>query len=188
MEIELKSAEISEIDAILTLHAKYQIDTINEEDKADGFVTTTFTKEQMVALITKEKGLFIAKKDGEIVAYVMAASWDFWSAWPMFAFMMEGLPDLEYQGETLTVENSYQYGPVCIDKSVRGSGVLEQIFAFAKQHMAKRFPFLVTFVNTVNERSYQAHKRKLGLDVVQQFDYNGKRYYEMVCRTRVVSR
>ncbi len=184
MNIELKIAEISEIDDILKLHSKYQIDSISEEDKADGFVTTAFTKEQLIALITQEQGLFIARQDGVIVAYVMSASWDFWSAWPMFAFMIEGLSELEFQGQTLTVENSYQYGPVCIDKSVRGRGVLEQIFAFAKQHMAQRFQFLVTFVNTMNERSYQAHQRKLGLHVVQQFEYNGKRYYEMVCHTR----
>jgi hypothetical protein len=107
---------------------RYQIDSIAEDDKADGFVTTPFTKEQMADLINKENGLFIAKKDGAVVAYVMAASWNFWSVWPMFAFMIKELPKLEYQGQTLSVDNSYQYGPICIDKSIRGTGVLENIF------------------------------------------------------------
>ena len=90
--MQLKNAELSEIDDVLKLHYKYQIDSIAEEDKADGFVTTPFIKEQMADLIEKENGLFIAKKDGVVVAYAMAASWNFWSVWPMFEFMIKNLP------------------------------------------------------------------------------------------------
>jgi len=70
---------------VLSLHARYQVDTINETDKKDGFITTAFTPEQLTALITKENGLFLALQDDRIVAYAMAASWGFWSQWPMFA-------------------------------------------------------------------------------------------------------
>lgn len=49
--------------------------------------------------------------------------------------------------------------------------------------MAKRFPILVTFVNKTNERSYAAHTRKLGLDVIQEFEFNNNIYYEMACLT-----
>ncbi|MET0026744.1 MAG: GNAT family acetyltransferase [Candidatus Thiodiazotropha sp.] len=182
--MQLKNAELSEIDDVLKLHYKYQIDSIAEEDKADGFVTTPFTKEQMEDLVNRENGLFIAKKDGIVVAYAMAASWDFWSVWPMFKFMIKNLSSIEYHGQILTIDNSYQYGPICIDKSVRGTGVLEKLFEFAKNKMAVRFPVLVTFVNKTNERSYQAHKRKLGLEVIQEFKFNGNYYYEMVCLTK----
>ena len=134
-------------------------------------------------MINKERGLFIAKKERDVVAYVMAASWGFWSVWPMFAFMIEGLPNLKYHGLSLSTENSYQYGPICIDKSVRGTGVLEQIFDFAKNEMSKRFPVLITFVNKTNGRSCEAHTRKLGLDVIQEFEFNNNPYYEMACLT-----
>jgi len=52
--MQYKKAELSDIDATLRLHAKYQIDGIKEEDKKDGFVTTPFTKEQLTDLINKE--------------------------------------------------------------------------------------------------------------------------------------
>ncbi len=187
MSIQLKNAELSEIDDVLALHYRYQVDSIAEEDKANGFVTTPFTKDQMEDLINKENGLFIAKKNGSIVAYVMAASWEFWSIWPMFAFMINDLPNLEYNGRILSVDNSYQYGPICIDKSVRGTGVLEKIFEFAKEKMSVRYPILVTFVNRANGRSYQAHTRKLGLDVIHEFEFNGNSYYELACQTRGTS-
>lgn len=179
----LKIAELCDIDAVLKLHAKYQVDTIEEEDKKDGFVTTAFTQEELIQLIEQEQGLFIAKEGNEVLAYVMAASWQFWSVWPMFAHMIEDLPNLEYLGQKLSVENSYQYGPICIDKSLRGTSILKEIFDFACSEMNKRYPILVTFVNKINPRSFEAHKRKLGLEVIQEFEYNGNEYYEMVYDT-----
>ncbi len=178
-----KVATLEDIEATLALHAKYQVDTIKEEDKKDGFVTTAFTKEQLTSLIREEQGLFIMIDKGKVLAYVMAASWQFWSRWPMFAHMIKELPKLAYLGETLSTENSYQYGPICIDKSLRGTEVLKNIFNFSRTHMAKRYPILVTFVNKINPRSFEAHKRKLGLDVIQEFEYNGNHYYEMVYDT-----
>lgn len=179
----LKVADLNDIDEVLELHYKYQVDSIKEEDKKDGFVTTAFTKEQLTNLIKKEQGLFIAKIDNKVVAYVMAASWQFWSVWPMFAHMIKNLPNLEYLNQKLSVDNSYQYGPICIDKSVRGKQVLERIFDFSRAHMAKRFPILVTFINKINPRSYEAHTRKLGLEVICEFEFNNNHYYELVYDT-----
>jgi Leu/Phe-tRNA-protein transferase len=181
--MQFKIAELSDIDATLKLHMKYQVDHIAEEDKADGFVTTAFTYEEMEKLITQEQGLFIAVNEEAVLGYVMAASWDFWSKWEMFRFMIADLPNLTYLDQQLSTENSYQYGPVCVDKSVRGSGILECLFDLAREEMAKRFPILVTFVNKKNPRSYQAHKRKLGLTVLKEFVYNNNEYYEFVYDT-----
>ncbi len=49
--------------------------------------------------------------------------------------------------------------------------------------MAKRYPILVTFVNKKNPRSYAAHTRKLGLQVLQEFAYNGNENWELACLT-----
>ncbi len=181
--MQLKIAEISDIDDILKLHYKYQIDSINESDKKDGFVTTPFTKEELSDLIIIEQGLFIAKTDKKVVAYVMSASWQFWSKWKMFKYMIEDLSNLKYLGEKLNTNNSYQYGPICIDKSSRGSGLLEKIFDFARENMSKKYHILVTFINKTNPRSYNAHINKLGLKVIQEFEYNNNNYYELVYDT-----
>lgn len=181
--MQLKVATLKDVDSILNLHNKYQVDSIQEQDKKDGFVTTPFTKEELADIINQENGIFIATLNNEVIAYIMSASWDYWAKWPMFAFMIKDLPKLKYLDNTLTINNSYQYGPVCVDKSVRGSGVLEQLFDFALDFMEKRYPILVTFVNKINTRSYEAHKRKLGLEIIQEFSYNGNEYYEFVYDT-----
>lgn len=182
-DIQLKNAELSEIDDILNLHNRYQINSITEEDKVDGFVTTAFTKEQLSNLIIKENGLFIAKKNEIVIAYIMAASWSFWSSSPVQAYMIKNLSNYDFNGMLLNTNNSYQYGPICIEKSHRGSGLLETIFYFALGSMSKRYPILVTFVNQTNPRSLCAHIEKLGLSELGKFNFNNNTYSWLCCST-----
>ena len=182
-KMEVRLAKVEDISQVLDLHFRYQIDSIADEDKEDGFITTAFTEEQMRELIEQESGLSVVCKEGRIVAYAMAASWQFWSRWPMFAHMIKDLPNLEYKGYALSTDNSYQYGPVCVDKSVRGQGVFELVFNFSLKCMSSRYPVLVTFINKINPRSYVAHTKKVALDVIQEFPFNDNQYYELACLT-----
>lgn len=174
-----RNATIRDIPGVSELQQKYHISTISEEDKKDGFVTTLFTEEQFKELIEKENGLAIACDGDKIAAYAMAASWQYWSAWPLFQYMIDDLPNIEYLGRVLSIENSYQYGPICIDKDYRGSEVLPNIFEFSRLQMSKRYPILITFINHINHRSYIAHTKKLGLDVIKNFEFNNNQYYEL---------
>ncbi|HSN65817.1 MAG TPA: GNAT family acetyltransferase, partial [Fusibacter sp.] len=112
-----RNATLADIPKISELQSIYHVSTISEEDKPNGFVTTLFSEQQFKEIIEKEQGLAIACDGDAVVAYVMAASWDYWSAWPLFQHMIQDLPNTEYLGQTLTLENSYQYGPICIHKA-----------------------------------------------------------------------
>ncbi|HPL98641.1 MAG TPA: GNAT family acetyltransferase [Bacillota bacterium] len=174
-----RNAVIKDIPAISELQKKYHIATISEEDKPDGFVTTLFTEEQFKELIEKENGIAVAYDGDKIAAYAMAASWEYWSKWPIFQYMIEDLPNIEYMGQILSVKNSYQYGPICIDKDYRGTEVLPKIFDFSRIQMKNRYPILITFINHINTRSYNAHTKKIGLDVIKSFVFNNNNYYEL---------
>ena len=43
--MNFKIANVQDIEKVLKLHFRYQVDSIKEEDKKDGFITTAFTKE-----------------------------------------------------------------------------------------------------------------------------------------------
>ncbi|NQT60980.1 MAG: GNAT family acetyltransferase [Bacteroidetes bacterium] len=178
-----KNAVLDDLDAVLELQSKYHINTIQEQDKSDGFVTTLFTGKQLQELIDKEKGLFLLIEGQSIIGYAMSGSWEYWKSWPMFQHMIGGLGNLEYLGQTLNTSNTYQYGPICIDKRYRGTGALEKLFDFARCKMALRFPILITFINKANPRSVAAHEKKLGLETIKEFDYNSNQYLEMAYDT-----
>lgn len=178
----ITQATVQDIPAVLALLKANHAD--NVADKSNGFVTTNITKEQMVALILNENGVTIAKDGDKIVAFALAASWKFWSVWPFFVNMIKELPKFSFEGESLSTENTYQYGPVCVDSAYRGSGVFEQVFAASLASMKDRYPLMATFINMVNPRSYAAHTRKAGMEEVGRFDYNQNHYYLMACRTK----
>lgn len=173
-----RNATLEDIPAVAELQKKYHVSTISDEDRPDGFVTTLFTKEQFKELIEKENGLAVACDGNKIVGYAMAASWEYWSAWPLFEYMIQHLPNNEYMGQILSTENSYQYGPICIDKAYRGTDVFPNLFEFSRKQMKDRYPILITFINQINPRSYRAHT-KIGLELIKNFEFNNNQYYEL---------
>ncbi len=182
--MEIMQAALEDLEGVLALHRKYHIDSIDINDKPNGFVTTNFTQEQLETLINVENGITIAKENGIVVGYAMAASWQFWSAWPLFAHMIQELPKNALGNQILTADNSYQYGPICIDSALRGKGVLEKIFSASLENMANRFPIMVTFINQINHRSYAAHTKKVPMTTVGTFQFNNNDYYMLACPTK----
>ena len=177
--LEYRNATVKDIPAVAELQQKYHVLTISEVDRPDGFVTTLFTEEQFTELIEKENGLAIACDGDKVVGYAMAASWEYWSAWPLFQHMIKDLPNTEYMGQVLTMENSYQYGPIAVHADYRNTDVFPNLFEFSKTQMSKRYPILITFINQANPRSYGAHVKKLGLDIIKSFQFNNNDYYEL---------
>jgi hypothetical protein len=181
--MEIRQATVEDVEGVVALLQANHADNLTEEEKKDGFVTTKMTNEQMEALIEQENGITIAVKDGKVVAFAMAGSWQFWSEWPLFQKMIELLPEFEYNGVVPDMENSYQYGPICVDRSVRGTGVFHDVFMESLRSMKDRYPMMITFINQVNPLSYAAHTRKVRMDEVGTFDFNGNHYWWMACPT-----
>ena len=112
-----------------------------------------------------------------VIGFAGAASWKFLMQWPVFQPMIDDLPNIKYQDKILSVDNSYQYGPVCIDKDYRGTEVLHNLFERSRLLMKDRYPILVTYVDQTNQRSFQAHSRKLELDIVKRFEFHGNQLF-----------
>ena len=179
----IQQATLEDVQGVLDLLKANHVSHVS--DKTDGFVTTNMTEKQLVTLITKENGVTIAKENEKILAFAMAASWEFWAEWPFFVYMIEQLPSFSFNGKTLTAKNSYQYGPVCLDKSVRGSGLFERVFYASLSSMKERYPIMATFINQINPRSYAAHTRKVSMTQVGKFQFNQNNYFLMACSTEL---
>lgn len=181
--MEIRLGTMADFEGIKALLKTYHVSSIAEEDKKDGFVTTNMTDEQLRRLIEEEGGVTVAVENDRVKAFAFAASWDFWKEWPFFAYMIDHLSEYEFEGSVLSTENSYQYGPICLDKSIRGTGVFEEVFYYSLASMKKRFPIMATFINQINGRSYAAHTKKVKTTEAGTFDYNNNHYYLMACST-----
>lgn len=182
--LTVNAAQHSDIEGVLALLKKYHANSISDEDRKDGFVTTNIDAVQLAELIEKENGLVVAKDGDQVVGFVIAGSWQFLQRWPMFEYMTGELHKYTPYGEQLDSNNSYQYGPICIDGAYRGNGLANQLFDCSAQIMAQRFAYLVTFINKINGRSYAAHTRKLQLDDSGSFGFNNNQYHLMTLDLR----
>jgi GNAT superfamily N-acetyltransferase len=70
-------------------------------------------------------------------------------------------------------DDAYIYGPVCVDRHTRGTGVLEALYAEVVRRLPGREAIL--FINSVNLRSLRAHV-KLGFKDVSSFRLEGQEY------------
>jgi len=180
MKTEYRLATIEDIPEILALHQKFHISTISEEDKEGGFITATFSSDDLVHLIEDFGCISLTIIENKVVGFVFAADWEYWKKLPIFAYMTEHLSENSINDIVITAENSYHHGPVCLDKEHRGQGHLSKMFEISKAEMARKYDILVTFVNVLNKPSYVAHKNKLGFDVSKIFKFGDQDYYEIV--------
>lgn len=174
--IQLEVAKLNNIDGILALQELYLVSNLSEEEKESGFVTTPFSIAQLTEIINQE-GLFVVKDNGKIIAYIFAGSWDFFSQWPIFNHMTAMFPDLRFLDFDITTTNSFQYGPICIDKKYRGKGLITVFFEFMRIHMLKKYPLSLTFINKTNIPSQKAHTEKLHWTIIADFQFNNNNYF-----------
>lgn len=172
----------NDISGIVALQKANLYDNLSPDERKQGFVTTPFSESQLLELMG-ERGVFVAEERGEIMGYAMAGTWRFFSRWPIFPFMVSRLGPLSISGESILPERSFQYGPVCIHSALRGSGLFPVLFEEMRKEFMSRFPIGITFINRLNERSYNAHTRKLGMTVIDVFEFSGRNYYMLAFDT-----
>jgi len=174
--IKIRIGNKEDFPGVLALQEKYLYRNLNEIERKSGFVTTPFTSEQIEEIL-EQNGLFVAENEaGTIISYAFAGSWNYFEQWDIFNVMVSRFPQLSFNGKEITTDNSFQYGPVSIDKEYRGSGVLNLIFEEMRLEFLKKYPLSITFINKVNVISLHAHTKKLGWEIMDEFQFNNNTY------------
>lgn len=167
---------MADIAGIQNLQERYLYQNLTEEQRKKGFITTAFTTSQLEEII-RQSGVFLAKNEQkEVIAYAFAGSWAYFQQWEIFNCMVARFPKLSFNGKEITIENSFQYGPVCIDERYRGKGLLNQLFEEMRVEFFKKYPLSITFINKINVISEQAHTRKLGWEIIDKFEFKNNVY------------
>lgn len=174
--LQTRPACAHDLAGILDLQHRNLYDHLSDSQRQQGFVTTAFTEAQLMNLLEQD-GIFVALNQDQVIGYALAGSWDFFSQWPIFPFMLARLPQLQFQGDPITAAQTFQYGPVCVDAAYRGRAVFPHLFECMRLNLCQRYPLGVTFINRLNTHSYHAHTKKLGMQVIDTFEFNERPYY-----------
>jgi ribosomal protein S18 acetylase RimI-like enzyme len=182
MNFKVEPATRDDFSAILALHAANHISNMSESEKKDGFLTLPIEISHLEQL-QSEGSLFVARgENGDLAGYVLSGTWDFYRQWPMFSIQTQRFP-VRFESGELNLENSFQYGPVCVSPNYRGMGVLNALFEAVRTHFSLRYKFGGTFISRLNHRSLEAHTRKLRFKIVDEWSVNNNNYVTLAFST-----
>lgn len=176
--LQFEVAHLKDIEGVLALQDLYLVSNLSEEEKEFGFVTTPFSVQQLTEVISREE-LFVVKDNDNIIAYLFSGSWQFFSQWPIFEYMTTLFPNLHFLDYKITMTNSFQYGPICIDKKYRGKGLIKPLFELMRINLMQKYSLALTFINKKNIPSTKAHTEKLNWTAIGDFQFNSNEYHIM---------
>ena len=158
---------------VLALQARYHVSSAAPQTMAQGFVTTTLQTETLERM-HDARALWIARDDnGQLAAYACAVEWEFYAGSGFVERVFSHLP-LPFGGadaRLVSADNSFLYGPTCIDTAFRGRGLLPAIVEAIGARYAPTREFGVCFIDVRNERSLAAHERKLGFTRIGELPF-----------------
>jgi len=184
--MRIEKLKISDFDKLLALQEKHIVNNLTpEQQAAQGFVTTRFTVDLLTEL-HREGCSFVLYDGTRLGAYAFGATNNFFRQWELSNYMIERFSESstpkEISGTRITPENSFMYGPVCIDNDFRGHGVLKLLFDAVSAEGVGKYKFVTTFINERNKISLAAHKKQTPLIHFDTFDFNNNTYYSFATR------
>ena len=138
------------------------------ERSKEGFVTLQHDFE-MLKKMNDQCAHCVAKKNGKVVAYVLAMLQDFKRDIPLLVPMFDEIDkELEAHGKG---NNDIVMGQTCIAKVMRGKGVFRGLYLFMCAQLKGSFDRLITEVDVKNIRSSGAH-RAIGFELLKNHTLN----------------
>lgn len=152
---------------------------LSEEARREGFLSARFSVEQFERM-NRDAAIVVAVDAGRIAGYACSASVEDSRRYPILAAMIETFGRTTFLGTALADANVCIYGPVCVDRTLRGQGVFRQLIRTLKDELAGRYETAAAFIAKSNVHSLSAHVDGLGMTLTGEFEYVGKSYW-IVC-------
>ena len=161
-----------ELLGILNLQKKNLSDALTKDEIiSQGFVTVNHSYDQLKNLNDIENHI-IAKDNGKVIAYLLAMTQQSRSDIPVLVPIFERFEKISFLNKLISDYNYIVVGQVCVDKSYRGKGILDNCYAAYKNQFANKYDFAVTEIASTNLRSLNAHKRVGFLEIDTYHSHN----------------
>ncbi len=137
------------------------------EMEQEGFVTVEHNFDKLSAM-NEALPQIIALINNKVVGYALSMPISFKNKIPELIPMFDLLDNIEYRNKPLKQHRYYVMGQICVDKSVRGMGVFQKLYAQHAKEFAEKFDCIVTEVSINNHRSMKAHE-KVGFKTIHEY-------------------
>ncbi|WP_431222714.1 N-acetyltransferase family protein [Serratia sp. L9] len=178
----IRQAIPSDYPAILTLQAQNTPEQLTVEQRQQGFIVSQMNEKQLSS-INNGLGILIAVEDEQLAGFVCLMPADAQPRPSVVDAMLHALSTQSFDGQPLSQQRLFLYGPVCLSAEWRGKGVLRQLFDAVKERTRNDFDVGALFVNEDNPHSLAAHVNGLGMTALTRFRCHDESYQLIVFAT-----
>lgn len=160
---------VQELSLISALNAENLKSGISEEEQAtQGFVSWRYELPLLEALHRYAPSVVCTDGD-QLAGYALTAPPESAAVHSELEALIKKIHDLPYEGCLLKQYRFYILGQLCVAKSYRGMGVVEQMYAYHREQFASTYELMVLTIATKNTRSLRVHER-IGFRNIHFFD------------------
>lgn len=154
--VNIGRASEADLDGIMELQAANQ-------PESGGMLSANLSRSHVVELM-HELPLMVARRDANIIAFLMTSARDMNDDIPIIRAMLNVYPG---------TSDAYIYGPICVKEEERGRGLAQVMFTELRRLEPGREGIL--FIRRDNPASLRAHV-KMGMCEVARFIFDGIDY------------
>lgn len=162
----------SDLAGILDLQRRNLKKYLTEEEAAsEGFLIAEFSMDYLKKMNDAHPSV-VAKIDNQVVGYALIATQAARVGHPLTEDLFNQIDSLSFDGIQLNQAKYAVIGQLCVDKSVRGMGLVQQLYGRFREELENEYDFGITDVARANSRSLKAHV-KTGFQVIHSIGYGG---------------
>lgn len=172
----IRPATHGDVDGIARLLDRYYVGNLSEAQKSRGFISVEFNAPQIQAMLL-EPGIAIGiAEDNQVVAVAGSSPIPSHGGRGVFQKIDELIDQMDYNGKRLSQYRLFMYGPVCVDEACGGQGLSGKLWQCFVDMVRGRYDVGLAFVSLANAVSLKAHREKLSMTQVCEFEAEGRRY------------
>lgn len=175
--IEFRRAKVGDYASVVELQSANLASNLSEDQKSDGFLSVGFTEEQFAGM-DSDLAVVLGLDGNTVKAFLCTSTVEFNRPFALPRAMIDRFAHVIFDDKPLSEWRVAITGPVCIDASLRGQGVLEKLYVCFYDVAPPQYELAVVFVSLQNPRSIKAHE-KLGMAIVDEFEFNSRKYVIM---------
>jgi hypothetical protein len=147
-----------------------------EQMAKNGFVSLE-TDIPMLEKILDDNFILIAKSKDNIVGYELPLTLKRANESPLIVPFVDMLLDITYQGKKISEYKTVIGGQICVVNAHKGAGLAVIMHDKFTDKLAEKYDLLVTEVSNKNMRSITASTKKLGFELVKEYEAEGRQWY-----------
>lgn len=172
----IRPATLGDVAGIARLLDRYHVGNLSEAQKSRGFISVEFAAPQLQAMLL-EPGIAIGiAEDNQVVAVAGSSPIPSHGGRGIFQKIDALIDHVAYNGKPLSRYRLFMYGPVCVDETCGGQGLSGKLWQCFVKMVRGRYDVGLAFVSLANAVSLKAHREKLGMTQVCEFEAEGRRY------------